>query len=397
MARKKKACPYCGKDHPVWWNKAKYRDGWYLTFPDPAKANGQRQICLARGWDGHDDAIRQWHLSEADVKVPGPDANGQLDGESMRVGELVNLLLDHLESTLSAKRFRLTKSYLTDFARNFGNDSVAQMRVGGIARVQKWIRRHSGWRSPSTIRGVVSRVKQVFNHAVEQNYISSSPIKGLRRPKDVVRVNVFSEEQVDAILAESEHEFAMAFKFLLLTGCRPEEACSADLTSVRNNGNRNDLHLMVNHKNFRHTGEQRRIYLLFSEAKKIVEGAVEAYDQGAALLRTKSGVPWTDATLNKAFRAATASERCVKLGLDQHTVETTTNGVKVRRYEYVPYTCRHTFAFRLLTGFYKDRKGRPIKKNYGEVAIYLGNSAKMVEEVYGKLAKATEMLGEEIA
>ena len=36
------------------------------------------------------------------------------------------------------------------------------------------------------------------------------------------------------------------------------------------------------------------------------------------------------------------------------------------------------------------------KKNYGEVGLYLGDSAKMVEDVYGKLAKATEMLSEEI-
>jgi hypothetical protein len=82
--------------------------------------------------------------------------------------------------------------------------------------------------------------------------------------------------------------------------------------------------------------------------------------------------------------------------LDQHEVRTRTNGTEVRRYEFVPYVCRHTFAYRLLSGFYTDVQGNRIKKNYGEVGLYLGDSAKMVEEVYGKLAKATEMLSEEI-
>jgi hypothetical protein len=50
----------------------------------------------------------------------------------------------------------------------------------------------------------------------------------------------------------------------------------------------------------------------------------------------------------------------------------------------------------MLSGFYTDSAGNRIKKNYGEVGVYLGDSAKMVEEVYGKLAKATEMLSEEI-
>ena len=162
---------------------------------------------------------------------------------------------------------------------------------------------------------------------------------------------------------------------------------------VRSGEGGNDLHLLVSHRSIRLTGEKRRIYLLFAEIKERVKTARQ---HEGALLRTKTGVPWSNATLNIEFRRITATERCAKLGLNRHVVKKRTDGKEVRRFEYLPYTCRHTFAFRLLTGFYKDPSGRPIKRNYGEVAVYLGDSAAMVEKVYGKLARATEMLGEEI-
>lgn len=314
----------------------------------------------------------------------------------MRVGELVNLLLENLELTLSAGRYKDTKSYLNDFSSYFGNDTVAQMRVGGIARIEKWIAKHPGWQSASTLRSVISRVKQVFNNAVDQGYIATSPIKVFKRPKDVVRVSTFTNEQVEAILAEADKHFADFFRFLLLTGCRPGEGCLATVDSLRRDGGARDLHLLVNHKNKRHTGEDRRIYLLFSDVKMMILDSAKKYGSGP-LFRTKTGKSWTNATLNNRFRKIAESKECVKLGLDRHSLEKNSDGTEVRRYEFVPYTCRHTFAFRLLTGFYKDRSGIPIKKNYGEVAIYMGNSAQMVERVYGKLAKATEMLGEEIA
>jgi len=402
MAKKRRKCPYCDKAHPVWWNRAKYRDGWYLTVPDETKANGQRQVCLARGWEGHDEAIQAWHLSEAGERS-STSPNGDQDGESMLVGDLVNLLLENLDPSMSGrrykrisdKRFKNTKSYLSDFTKHFGNDTVAQMRKGGVARVEKWLAKHVNWQSPSTIRSVISRVKQPFNFGVEQNYILSNPIKGLKRPKDAVRLAIFTEEQAEAILAVADDDFAKMFTFLLLTGCRPSEAYGITARDVRSNGAENDLHIMVHHKNEKHTGEKRRVYLLFSELKAIVREAVAKRPSGP-LFTTNRGRAWSEATFNNRLRKIAATDKCKRLGLDRHSTATRSGGKTVRSYEYVPYVCRHTFAFRLLSGFYKDHEGRPIKKNYGEVAIYIGDSAKTVEDVYGKLAKATEMLGEEI-
>jgi len=276
-----------------------------------------------------------------------------------------------------------------------GRDTVAQLRVGGVARIEKWIAANSGWTSPSTRRSVVSRVKQVFQFAVDQGLIVSSPIKRLKRENDTIRVSILTEDQVDAIASNAEPAFAKIFKVLLLTGCRPDEICSITKDDLREEGG---LHAMVDHKNQKNkmfNGQKRRVYLLFAELKQTFRDAISENPDGP-LFRTKTGKPWSVATLEKAFRETAAKPQCKSLGLDRHEVRHRTNGVAVRHYEFVPYVCRHTFAYRLLSGFYSDSQGNRIKKNYGEVGLYLGDSAKMVEEVYGKLAKATEMLSEEI-
>ena len=242
-----------------------------------------------------------------------------------------------------------------------GKSTVAQLRTGGVARIEKWIASNSGWVSPSTRRSVVSRVKQVFEFAVNQGLIVSSPIKGLKRGDDTVRMSVFTPAQSDALLANAQPAFATVLKVLLLTGCRPDEICRMKYEDMRE---QDGLHAVIDHKNQKNRmfkGQKRRVYLLFSEAKQILRDAMQQYPNGS-LFRTKTGKGWSTATLEKAFREAAAKPACKKLGLDRHEVRTRTNGTEVRRYEFVPYVCRHTFAYRLLSGFYTDCAGQSDKE-----------------------------------
>jgi integrase len=374
----------------VWWNEAK--NGWYLTVRDPSRPQGQRQDRLAKGWEGHDEAIQSWHESEANR---ASEAAVHRFGEDMKVGDLCNLFLANLEPKLSPKRFRITKGYLTDLTVSLGAETIGELRIGGVARIEKWMAAHTGWNSTSTSRSVVSRVKQLFKWGADQGFIISSPVGALKRGSDEVRVAIFSAKQVAAILKEANPAFATVFKILLLTGCRPDELCRVTAHDLEEDGG---LHLLVDHKNQKsktYRGSKRRIYLLFKELKEILRKAAKSHPNGA-LFRTPTGKAWTITTICNAFRDAASSRRCRRLGLNDHVQLKRTDGTKVRKYKYVPYVCRHTFAFRLLSGFYRDADGMRIKKNYGEVGVYLGDSARMVEEVYGKLVKATEMLSEEI-
>ena len=232
-ARSFRNCPYpgCKEVHPVWWNEAK--NGWYLTVRDPSRPRGQRQDRLAKGWEGHDEAIQSWHESEANR---ASEAAVHRFGEDMKVGDLCNLFLANLEPKLSPKRFRITKGYLTDLTVSLGAETIGELRIGGVARIEKWMAAHTGWNSTSTSRSVVSRVKQLFKWGADQGFIISSPVRALKRGSDEVRVAIFSAKQVAAILKEANPAFATVFKVLLLTGCRPDELCRATAHDLEEDG-----------------------------------------------------------------------------------------------------------------------------------------------------------------
>ncbi len=385
-------CPYpgCKEKHPVWWNAAK--NGWYLTVRDSSRPRKQRQERLAKGWAGHDEAIQLWHEAEADR---AKESLVRQFGEDMRVVDLANLFLENLEPKLSPKRFGITRGYLTDLCSTIGGETIAELRIGGGARIEKWMAAHTGWSSSSTRRSVISRVKQLFKWGADQGFIASSPVRMLKRESDEVRIAIFSDKQAKAVLKNAEPNFATVFKVLLLTGCRPDELCRMTADDIEEEGG---LHVLVDHKNqksktFR--GSKRRIYLLFKELKDIFRKAAKSNPSGP-LFRTPTGKAWTITTISNAFRKTALRPAGKKLGLSACIKQKRTDGTVVRKHRYVPYVCRHTFAFRLLSGHYRDPHGDRIKKNYGEVGVYLGDSARTVEEVYGKLVKATEMLSEEI-
>lgn len=389
-------CHVCKKQHAVWWNEEK--QAWFLSYPKDGGGYGKKQLSK-----DHDEALRKWHKIEAGVDpdlIPvisayeGPVAAG----EAMRVGELVNLFLENIKPKITAERFSITKHYLHDLCQSMGKATIAQLRVGGIARVERWLNEHQNWRG--CLRSVVSRVHQVFKWGADQGFYASSPIKALKRPRDNTRIALFTPEHVDAILANSDEAFALAFKCLLATGCRPDEFASLTAEEVRKDTG-GDLYWWVEHKNQKYTRERRRIYLT-EEMQRITEKQLQLHPKGS-LFRSKSGRAWTANYLHNTFRKVTATEGCLKLGLDKHTclkrkaVRTATSDKKeaeVRQYEYVLYTARHTFAHRLLTGFYRNALGTPIRLGYAQVAVYMGNSAAEVEKTYGKLARATTELSQ---
>ena len=260
LGRRHKPCSICKKTHAPWWNSEKGR--WYLSLPVTGTPGKWRKVSLG---DDHDKAIERWHRIEAGLESTDPLAMPTATTDTVLVGELINLFLDSKSAAPSPKRYKITKRFLQEFARSFGAMPVAALRVGGIEKIERWLDAHKNWNGCRP--DVVGRIRRLFNWSAQQGYIPSSPVAGLKKPRYNVRVSTFSPEQIEAILAEANDFFARGFRMLLLTGCRPDEICSLTDSDVHEDSS--GLYLLVNHKNQRHTGKPRRVFLV-PEAAQII-------------------------------------------------------------------------------------------------------------------------------
>jgi len=401
-------CPCCGKRHgdgSPWWNKGK--SGWSITV-------GRSSRLLAKAANvkdmaAHDLAIDRWHKGD----IPGGKPEAQdvgiptASGEETTVQEICDQYLIKLRRTASPNTIKNAVWILKDFIEHFGQVTVAQLRIegeaGGVARIKDWATAHKTW-DTGTLARAYKVVKAAFNHAAKGEkedslgLIQSSPIRRLNtgdnRAEVGIREEIFSEIQITAIMdaAESSNrspEFATAFKMILGTGCRPEEFCSVTAADVHTD-EFGRLYWKVNHKvqkKRKWAGKKRPVRLLKKELQQLTEAAMAENPDGP-LFRNAWGKPWGKSALLNRFRAICETPKCKALGLNRYEQKKD----KKKRYLFVPYSARHTFANRCLTGFYKTRKGQPIYMNYAQVADLMGNSAAEVERTYGKIARGTPTL-----
>ncbi|HUY88976.1 MAG TPA: hypothetical protein VMV10_09600 [Pirellulales bacterium] len=406
-------CLCCGKRHEdgaPWWNQGK--SCWSITT---GKGRSQLLVKARDVYDreAHDLAMQRWKDRKDGSQQP---SRAPADGENLTVTELCDHYLDHLESNAKLTTYEDCLALFKDLCGEIGELTVADLRHGGVKRIKQWAKGHAGWGN-STLGIVYSRVKSVFNFAANSDdneeamdLIASSPIRKLNTGKNRMRAKAresfFTPEQEAAILTIAEAskrcpQFAIAFKMLIATGCRPEEFCTVTADDVHTDEQGN-LYWFVEHKNKKHTGIRRRVYMLTAEAEQITRQQVELYPTGA-LFRNGWNLPWTRTNLLNQLRRITKLPECQALGLNEHVV-TNPNAIQEvkrknsliksevkrlpvpkerREYKYVVYTTRHTFGYRWANGVY----GREL--SYQRIADLMGNSAKEVERTYGHASQGT--------
>ena len=388
-------CPHCGKrhgDNAPWWNAGK--DGWSVTIKQTDPATGKaiaRNRLVARGWEGHDAAIQQWLESQTNRADLFPAT-----GESPTVKMICLWYLDEHLAKGKPKTYANVNKILQDFCNHprhgLGNRTLAELEKGkGLDLVMAWIDAHTWDNSSKAIN--CQWVKAAFNFAANRGRIAANPLANLnkattggRKWKVGSRQETYSQKQIDTILANAnprgfaEDRFGMIFKMLLLTGCRPSELTTATAANVYTDADTNDLYLMVDHKNQRHTGNQRRIFLT-PDAQQIIREQMAKYPTGP-LFRSHWGLAWTNDTLENYLRRITDRPACAALGLNRKRTGKNSVGGNKATYDYTVYNLRHSFAHRWLTGFYK-RDGKPIVLDSGQVAGLIGVTQAQVEKTYG--------------
>jgi integrase len=260
--------------------------------------------------------------------------------------------------TISKSHRDNSVAWLNDLCRFCGKRPVAKLKK---AHIQKWMDDHASWRSPATRRSVIAIVLAAFNRAEEMNGVPN-PLKGLKKPAYQPRLDSFSEEDEKTVYGATEECFRNFLFAAIYTGLRPFCELARIAADDVEEADRGMMWRVYSSK----TKKTRKIPVRPEVAeltRKLMKTAPRG--SGLPLFRNTKGRPWKPGTGVVRFIAIKK-----KLGWDKDPAKT----------KYSCYTCRHTFAHRMLSGYWTGGVGCSIET----LAELIGDTPKVAFDHYGK-------------
>lgn len=340
----------------------KQTDCWYYTPPGTKKRmplfdeNGQG----IRGKENQEAA----ETALAKVKVANDSVPAGTAGrQRWLVAKVCSEYLQYCErgvanNTISKGHRDNAAAWLNDLCGYCGALAVAELKKG---HVKTWLEGHATWRSTATHRSVVAIVLAAFNYAEEQ-YEVPNPLKGLKKAALKPRLHSFSKEDEETIYAATEERFRDFLFAAMHTGLRPFcELARITAEEVEENGR----------------GMMWRVYSTKTKKTRKIPVRPEVAELTRTLMKTAprgSGLPLLRNTKGKPWKRMTGVVRFLaikkKLGWNNDPMKG----------KYSSYTCRHTFAHRMLSGYWSEGVGCSIET----LAELIGDTPKMAFDHYGK-------------
>jgi len=335
---------------------------WYYTMPGTKKRvslfgeDGQR-IRGEENKEAADLALAKEKLSWEE-EAPGTPGGGPW--LVIRVcSEYIQYCERGLASgTISKSHRDNTVRWLNDLCEYCGARPVAGLRKG---HVQQWMESHTTWQSPATQRGAISVILAAFNRAEEMHGIPN-PLKGLKKPRAQPRLQSFSPEDEKALYEATEECFGNFLFVAIHTGLRPFCELARITADDVEQTNR---------------GMMWRVYASKTKKTRKIPVRPEVAELACKLMKTApkgSGLPLLRNTKGKPWKPGTGVVRFItlkkKLGWDKDPVKT----------KYSCYTGRHTFAHRMLSGYWTDGVGCSIET----LAELIGDTPKVAFDHYGR-------------
>ncbi|HWB00218.1 MAG TPA: tyrosine-type recombinase/integrase [Pirellulales bacterium] len=212
-----------------------------------------------------------------------------------------------------------------------------------------------------TRRNVIATILSAFKYAADEHGVRN-PLHGLKKPPPRPRLQSFSPEDEQALFAATDEAYRNFLFAAIHTGLRP--FCElAKLTADHvEQTPRGMLWRVYSTK----TKKTRKIPVRAEVAtlvRKLMRSAPRG--SGKTLFRNCQGKPWT-----KPAGKSRMFELKKRLGW---------NADPTRR-SFSTYTCRHTFAHRMLSGYWNNGTGCSIEV----LAELMGNTPKVAYDHYGK-------------
>ena len=341
----------------------KQTDSWYYTLPGTKRRvplldeDGQR----IRGLENKEAA----RLALARVRVAGEDqvqspatANGEWLVARVCSGYLQYLERGVASGTLSRGHLETSKWILNDLCGYCGGLSVAELKKGHI---NAWVESHANWKSPVTRRTTLTIVLAAFNKAAEDHDVSN-PLKGLKKPSGRPKLHSLSAEDEAAIYGVTDgcfHDFLFA---ALHTGLRT----FCELAKITADDVEESPRGMMWRVYSSKTKKTRKIPVR-PEVAKLTRRLMKSAPRGSGrpLFQNSRGGAWTKVAGVHRFIAVRK-----ELGWDKDPI----------RKKYSCYSCRHTFAHRMLSGYWNGGKGCSIEV----LAELIGDTPKVAFDHYGR-------------
>lgn len=340
----------------------KQTDCWYFTLPGSKKRvplfdeQGER-IRGAKNREAANIALARVKL-RLDLE---PDV--QLDVGSWLVARVCSEYLQYCHQRVASNQMsqgHLTNStaWLNDLCEYCGALQVAKLKKGHI---QKWIDSHDTWRSPATRRGVISVVLAAFNRA-EEMFGVANPLKGLKKPKSTPRLASISPEDEQLLYGATDSAFGNFLTAAFHTGLRPFCELARMTADDVEESDRGLMWRVYSSK----TKKTRKIPVR-PEIAELTRELMKTAPRGSGtpLLRNSQGRQWQPSAGVIRFLSLKK-----KLGWHHDPIKG----------KYSCYTCRHTFAHRMLSGYWSNGDGCSIET----LAELIGDTPKVAFDHYGR-------------
>ncbi|MHC2066902.1 tyrosine-type recombinase/integrase [Bremerella sp. T1] len=341
----------------------KQTDCWYYTLPGTKKrvALFDEQGERIRGKDNKEAA--EISLAREKLAWDSESNEGPVLGQPWLVARVCSNYLVYTErsqndGSVSEGYHRNATQWLNDLCSYCGALPVSQLKRGHIL---EWVDQHETWKSPATRRCIIAVVMAAFNR-VEETHGIVNPIKGIKLPKAEPRLTSFSPEDEKAIYKATEPCFGNFLFAAIHTGLRPfSELAQLKAEDVEETPR----------------GMMWRVYASKTKKTRKIPVRPEVAELTRQLMKSAprgSGLPVYRNTLGKPWKGATGVVRFIdlreKLGWNDDPL----------RKKYSCYTSRHTFAHRMLSGFWNNGAGCTIET----LAELMGDTPKVAYDHYGK-------------
>ena len=338
-------------------------DGWYFTPPGTKRRvpltdeDGKR----IRGKENRQAA----ELALARVKVAGdwrPEAESMV-AEDWLVARVCSEYIEYCRrgvaaDSISADYAATVKRRLNQLCSYCGTLPVSQLSKG---HVEHWIESQAAWQSQVTRRTAIAIVLAAFNYSRDMHDIEHR-LKGLKKPPSRPRLHSFTAEDEAAIYDATDEVFSDFVFAAIHTGLRPfcelARLTADDIAET----DRGMMWRVYSSK----TKKTRKIPVRRDVAVR-VRSLIQSAPTGSGIpiFRNMQGNPWKKVTAGSWFRAIRK-----ELGWDHDPV----------RKAYSCYTARHTFAHRMLSGFWNNGVGCSIET----LAELIGDTPKVAFDHYGR-------------